>query len=239
VPPRRVTALYDIHGNLPALEAVLAEVGDDAIVVGGDFAAGPWPAETVERLRSLGDRVRWLRGNADRELFAPSPPREGGPPQEVLEWVRARLSTEQLAFMESLPEQQVVDVDGLGTVLFCHATPRSDEELLTRISAEERWLDALGGVDADVVVCGHTHMQFDRTVGSVRLVNAGSVGMPYESEDGAYWARFGPEVELLRTDYDAGATAAAIREAGWPEDWPVATPEDATEFFERLSRQRA
>ena len=230
-----VAALYDVHGNLPALVAVLGDAGDDdVIVVGGDVAAGPWPAETLECLRDLGDRVRWLRGNADRELYAPSPPRPGGPPQEVLEWVRSRLSAEQLAFLESLPERQVVDVHGLGPVLFCHATPRSDEEVLTRISPDERWEQALAGVSESVVVCGHTHVQFDRKVGGVRVVNAGSVGMPYETEEGAYWARLGRDVELRRTEYDAQAAADAIRASGWPGDWPVATPEDATEFFERL-----
>ncbi len=236
----KLVALYDVHGNLPALEAVLAEVDDDAlIVVGGDVAAGPWPAETVERLRGLGDRVRWLRGNADRELAAVPERRPGGPPPEVIEWVRAQLTDEQLAFVTGLPERQSVDVKGLGPVLFCHATPRSDEELLTRISPDERWAAALAGVDEATVVVGHTHVQFSREVGERRLVNAGSVGMPYEQEPGAYWALLGPDVELRRTDYDTEAAATAIRESGWPEEWPAATPEEATDFFERISRERA
>jgi predicted phosphodiesterase len=236
----RIAALYDVHGNLPALEAVLEEVPDDVpIVVGGDVAAGPWPAETVERLRSLGDRVRWVRGNADRELAAVPEPRPGGPPPEVIEWVRARLSEEQLAFVTGLPERQSVEVDGLGAALFCHATPRSDEELLTRISPDERWAAALADVAEGTVVVGHTHVQFDRRVGETRLVNAGSVGMPYEREPGAYWALVGPDVELRRTAYDVDAAAKAIEEAGWPEEWPAATPEEATEFFERISRERA
>jgi predicted phosphodiesterase len=234
-----VAALYDVHGNLPALDAVLAEIDDDAlIVVGGDVAAGPWPAETVERLRGLGDRVRWLRGNADRELAAVPEPRPGGPPPEVIEWVRERLSEEQLAFVTGLPERQTVEVEGLGPVLFCHATPRSDEELLTRISPDDRWAAALAGVDDLVVVVGHTHVQFDRPMGATRLVNAGSVGMPYEAEPGAYWALLGPDVDLRRTAYDVEATAKAIEET-WPEEWPAATPEEATEFFERISRERA
>ena len=236
----RVAALYDVHGNVPALEAVLAEVPEDAlIVVGGDFAAGPWPAEAVERLRGLGDRVRWVRGNADRELAAVPEPRPGGPPPEVIAWVRNRLSEEQLAFTTGVPEQQVVDVDSLGQVLFCHATPRSDEELLTRVSPDERWAAALDAADAPVVVVGHTHVQFDRRVGKTRVVNAGSVGMPYEREPGAYWALLGPDVDLRRTPYDTAAAAEAIAGAGWPEEWPSATPEEATEFFERISRERA
>src|SRR5712692_2997911 len=143
----RVAALYDVHGNLPALGAVLAEVDDaDRILVGGDVAAGPWPSETIERLRGLGDRVRWLRGNADRELTSPLEPRAGGPPIEVLQWVRARLSDEQIGFLAGLPLTETIDVDGLGPALFCHATPRSDEELLTSVSPDERWRAAVEGV---------------------------------------------------------------------------------------------
>src|SRR5207248_1185571 len=142
------------------------------------------------------------------------------------------LTEEQLAYVTGLPERQSVEVDGLGRVLFCHATPRSDEELLTRISPDDRWEAAVGGVAEDTIVVGHTHVQFDRRVSEKRLVNAGSVGMPYEREPGAYWALLGPEVELRRTVYDFHAAAQAIEAAGWPEEWPSATPEEATEFFE-------
>jgi putative phosphoesterase len=235
----RVAALYDVHGNLPALDAVLADVDAEQIVVGGDVAAGPWPAETLERLRELGERVRWIRGNADRELVRPTPPREGGAPQEVMEWTRAKLSEDELRFLDALPLTETVDVDGVGRVLFCHATPRSDEELLTRISDDALWRAALEGVEADLVVCGHTHVQFDRAVADVRVVNAGSVGMPYEAEPGAYWLELGPDVVARRTAYDVEATATAIAATGWPEEWPAATPEDATEFFERIVRERA
>jgi putative phosphoesterase len=234
-----VAALYDVHGNLPALEAVLAELDTDAFVVGGDVAAGPWPAETLQRLRGLGERVRWIRGNADRELAHPSPPTAGGPPPEVMDWTRAKLSSDELAFLGALPLTETIDVDGLGRVLFCHATPRSDDELLTRISDDALWGVALEGVDADVVVCGHTHVQFDRNVDGIRVVNAGSVGMPYENEDGAYWLDLGPEVTHRRTAYDVEGAAAAIRATGWPEEWPAAPPDEATEFFERIVRERA
>jgi putative phosphoesterase len=235
----QVAALYDVHGNLPALDAVLGELDADVILVGGDVAAGPWPAETLQRLRALGDRVHWIRGNADRELVHPSPPREGGAPQEVMDWTRAKLSDEELRFLAALPLTETVDIGGAGRVLFCHATPRSDEELLTRISDDALWRAALESVDADVVVCGHTHVQFDRAVDGIRVVNAGSVGMPYEAEDGAYWLELGPDVAHRRTAYDLEATAAAIAETGWPEEWPAATPDEATEFFERIVRERA
>lgn len=220
----RVSALYDIHGNLPALNAVLAAVDTDLIVVGGDVVAGPWPAETLERLRSLGDRVRFIRGNADREVF--DPPADSMAPVDAMEFVRDRLSDEQRAFLATWPE--TLSIDG---VLYCHATPRSDDELLTRISSDRRWLDALAGVSEETVVCGHTHTQFDRRIGKTRLVNAGSVGMPYEDAPGAYWAIVGPEVEHRRTVYEPGDIVGS----GWPDDWPVATADEATEFFENAS----
>jgi putative phosphoesterase len=228
----QVAALHDVHGNLPALDAVLAEVDADVVLVGGDIAAGPWPAETLARLRCLGGDVRFIRGNADREVAQRTP---GLAPPELMEFVRERLSAEEIAFLGALPLSETIEVDGLGTVLFCHATPRNDEEIFTRISPDERWREALDGVEADVVVCGHTHVQFDRRIDGVRLVNAGSVGMPYEHEAGAYWALLGPDLELRRTEYGPGDLAAS----GWPGDWPEATPEEATEFFERASRERA
>jgi putative phosphoesterase len=230
---RRVAALYDVHGNLPALDAVLQEVASDVIVVGGDVAAGAWPGEALERLRALGERVRFIRGNADRELVDSAP--ESRAPPEVLDFVRERLTDEQLRFLGDLPLTTTIDVDGLGDVLFCHATPRSDDELLTRISPDARWAEALAGVSANVVVCGHTHVQFERRVGEISLVNAGSVGMPYEHAPGAYWAELGPEVSFRRTEYDPGDIAAT----GWPAEWPSASPEEATEFFERASREQS
>jgi predicted phosphodiesterase len=224
----RVAALYDIHGNLPALDAVLSEVDADLILIGGDAVAGPWPSETLERVRELGDRVRFIRGNADREVTAEQP---GMAPPGVVDFVRQQLTEEQLRFVGTWPLTDSIAVDDLGPVLFCHATPRSDEEILTRISAEERWRDALDGVAEPTVVCGHTHVQFDRRIGETRLVNSGSVGMPYEDQPGAYWTLLGPDVELRRTAYEPGD----IQATSWPEEWPTATPEEATEFFEGLS----
>ena len=228
----RVAALYDVHGNLPALDAVLAEVDADVILVGGDAVAGPWPAETLARLRGLEGDVHFIRGNADREIAEQTP---GLAPPHLMEFVRSRLSAEEIDFLGSLPLTESIGVDGLGDVLFCHATPRNDEEIFTRISPDDRWRAALDGVEADVVVCGHTHIQFDRRIDDIRLINAGSVGMPYEHEPGAYWALLGPDVELRRTPY----APADIAACGWPDEWPAATPEEATEFFERASRERA
>ena len=205
----RVAALYDVHGNPPALEAVLAEVPDDtAIVVGGDVAAGPYPAEAVELLRALGDRVRWIRGNADREL---DPSEQGLAPPDVIGWVRDQLSEEQIAFLHGLPERLELDVDGVGRVLFCHATPQNDTDIFLEGTPEERVAPSFARADADLVVCGHTHMQFDRQIAGIRVVNAGSVGMAYDDEPGAYWLALGPDIEHRRTAYDpAGLEASAF-----------------------------
>jgi putative phosphoesterase len=214
----QVAALYDVHGNLPALEAVLAEVeglGVERVVSGGDVLSPPFAAECLERLRALGDRVAFVRGNADRaaEGFA----------EVVAGW----------------PLTAGFDVGELGRVLFCHGSPRSDEEILTRVSPDERVLAALAGVAADVVVCGHTHVQFDRSVAGRRLVNAGSVGMPYEGRPGAFWALLGPAVELRRTDYDVGPIASALEalgdsgareRIGWLRDPP--DPAEVSAYFE-------
>jgi putative phosphoesterase len=218
----RVAALYDVHGNLAALDAVLAEVPAGAeIVVGGDAVGGPDGARTLERLRALED-VRWVRGNLERELVEPGPERATAPPPESLEEARAGLDEEQIAFLHGLPERAVLEVDGLGRVLFCHATPRNDWEIVTAVTPAERLREVLAGVEADVVVVGHTHVQFDRELEGLRLVNAGSVGMPYEEAPGAYWALLGPGVELRRTAYAAAEP-------------PLATPGEATRYFESLA----
>jgi predicted phosphodiesterase len=236
----RVAALYDVHGHLPALEAVLAEPdvhAADLVLLGGDFAGGPMAAETVDLLRADSARTRFIRGNGERELWAPSPEREGGPNRDVLAWTRDRLGEERLRFLQSLPETLTVPVTELGNVLFCHATPWNDEDIVTELTPDERIAQILEGVGEPVVVCGHTHVQFDRTVGSTRLVNAGSVGMPYEDEPGAYWALLGPGVELRRTEFDAEDAAARIGATGYPGEIPTATRREASEYFESLARR--
>ena len=188
-----IATLYDVHGNLRALEAVLREIADDAtIVVGGDVVAGgPQPAETLERLRSLGDRVRWVRGNVDRELMPGEP---GLAPAGILDATRAALTDEQIAFLYGLPPTVQI-----GRTLYCHATPRNDLDIFTERTPEERIAPLFADVDADVIVCGHTHMQFDRTIAGKRVINSGSVGSPYEDEPGAYWTL---DLEHRRTEYD-------------------------------------
>jgi putative phosphoesterase len=222
----RVAALYDVHGNLPALDAVLDDVPDDAvIVVGGDVAYGPFPSETLERLRALGERVHWLRGNADREL---TPGEAGLADARNIDWVRGRLSVEQLAFLHGLPPTQTRDVDGLGRVLFCHATPQNDLDIFTELTPEERLVPLFAEVTADLVVVGHTHVQFDRTVAGLRVVNAGSVGMAYEDAPDAYWTLLGPEVEHRHTAFEPDL-------GEYPDEWPSASRDEAVSHFETVA----
>lgn len=200
----RVAAVYDVHGNLPALDAVLAQIETedvDLVVFGGDLVWGPWPRETLTRAQALGGGARFLHGNCERLVV------EGA--SEAHRHARDRLDKHQLAVIDSWPQTTSLDVEGLGPVLFCHATPRSEEEILTPESAPAAWAAALAGVEERTLVCGHTHLQFDRTFSGVRVVNPGSVGAP-TVRPAAWWAILGPEVELRTTDYD---TEAAIEAA--------------------------
>ena len=218
----RVAALYDIHGNLPALEAVLTDVeetGADVILVGGDVVSGPMPAETLALLRSLGDRVRSIRGNADRvlDLAGLADPSDPDLWRRRRVWVADQLGDDDLSSLARLPLDVVLDVEGLGPVRFCHGSPGSDEETITRLTPEERLAKLLAGIGERIVVCGHTHIQFDRTVGGIRVVNAGSVGAPYEAEPGAYWLSAGPELSLRRTPYDLDEATSRICASGYPD----------------------
>jgi predicted phosphodiesterase len=244
----RVAALYDIHGNLPALEAVLAEVEEaepDVVLVGGDIVLGPMPRETLELLLGLGERALFVRGNCDRLMGEEIG--EAGLNADRARWSAEQLQRGQRAWLAALPDTQSLDVDGLGPTLFCHGSPRSDEEILTAISSELRVGETVAGVAEQIVVCGHTHVQFDRAAAGKRLVNAGSVGMPYESLPGAYWALFGPGLEMRRTDYDREAAAEAIRATTFPDAREFAeenvltipSGHEATELFERMATANA
>jgi predicted phosphodiesterase len=252
----RVAALYDIHGNAPALRAVLAEVeraAPDLVVIGGDVAGGPMPAATLDALSALGPRARWVRGNGDRELAEAYDARAGGreppadtPAEATAAWASARLSPAQRELLGSFAPVVAVDVTGLGPTLFCHGSPRSDTEIVTVITPDARLGPTLDGVTEPVVVCGHTHQQFDRRVGTHRVVNAGSVGMPYEGDAAAFWLLLGPHVELRRTGYDVAAAVEELRATGFPDADDVILrdsllePADRTEvaaFLEGLARR--
>jgi putative phosphoesterase len=246
----RIAALYDIHGNLPALEAVLTEVdraGVDELVIGGDVAAGALPRETIDALMAIGPRARFVRGNADREIveaFDAGRDRiedERDPAARAAAFAAARLSQAHRDFLAQFEQTVELKLDGLGSAIFCHGSPRSDTEILTTVTPEERLAEVLRDVTQPLVVCGHTHRQFDRRTEGHRVLNAGSVGMPYEGRAGAYWALLGPDVELRRTDYDLARGLATLRGGGFPDfDEMVkeslvepADPDWVADFFER------
>jgi predicted phosphodiesterase len=250
----RVAALYDIHANLPALEAVLREVEaaePDRVVIGGDAATGPMNAETLDALMALGDRALFVRGNADRwtvEVYdnpASVSLEEEHPGRRAAAWAAAQIGPAQRDFLASFAPTVELDVGGLGRTLFCHGSPRSDDEAVTAVTPEKRLQRLLDGVEAPVVVCGHTHVQFDRRLGERRVVNAGSVGMPYEGRPGAHWLLLGPDVGLRRTDYDLNAAIERLRATGWPgvEEFLKNSflepmhPGRVSEFFERQAQE--
>ena len=244
----RIATIYDIHGNVPALEAVLQDIVRDqvdTIVVGGDVVWGPMPRETLDELLQVDIPIYFVRGNADRVLgslmagedISAEVPEPG---RKVATWVAAQLKSDYL--LSSWQSSVRFRVDGLGEILFCHATPISDTIIFTRLTPEERLLPIFEEANADLVVCGHTHMQYDRMVGKVRVVNSGSVGRPH-GEPGAYWLLIDSEVQFKRTLYDFDKAAARVRGTEYPEAEEFAavsildpTPESVTvERFESMA----
>jgi predicted phosphodiesterase len=219
-----VAVLSDIHGVLPALDAVLTEPAIQAaerIVLTGDIAAGPQPVQVLDRLLGLGDRVTWVRGNADRELvaLARGQAEAGDIPDPIAPWAARQLGPDHVDWLARLPYPVTLRVDGFGDVLFCHATPRDDEEVVVVDSRLDRWTDVLAGLPEQTmtVVCGHTHMPFVRLAHRRQIINPGSVGMPY-GRAGAHWALLADgAVTLRRTSYDIEAACAAI---GEQSDYP-------------------
>jgi predicted phosphodiesterase len=216
-----IAALYDIHGNLPALEAVLDDIRNmpvERIVIGGDVLPGPLARECLELLLRLDRPVDFIQGNGDRETIAL---RRGQPStfpdtyRDAMRWGADQLSPEHEQWVASWPATLRVPRSQRPSLLFCHATPRNDIDIFTRVTPEERLRPLFEDVGADLVVCGHTHMQFDRVIAGIRVVNAGSVGMPF-GPTGAYWLLVDSGVELRRTTYDLEGAAARIRASGYP-----------------------
>jgi predicted phosphodiesterase len=219
----RIAALFDIHGNLPALEAVLADVraaGVDRLLIGGDIVVGPMTRGALAYVRALDLPVEFIYGNCEVAVLDQLAQRAAkgtwlSPKyRPILKWTAEQHRSDR-DVLASWPLTRQVDVPGIGTVLFCHATPRNEDDVFLKTTAEEKIRPLFDGLDAALVVCGHTHMQFDRTVGATRVVNAGSVGQPF-GEPGAYWLLIGPDVELRRTAYDLKAAACRIRATPYP-----------------------
>jgi predicted phosphodiesterase len=217
-----VAVLSDIHGVLPALEAVLSEPdvrAADYVVLTGDLAAGPQPVETLDTLGALGARAIWVRGNADRELVQWRRGELASVPDEVTPWAAAQLRDDQAELLAGLPLSVTLEAGDLGATVFCHATPRDDEEVVVVDSRLDRWSEVFAGLESTVgaVVCGHTHMPFVRLAHRRLVINPGSVGMPYGGS-GAHWALLGAGVQLRVTRFDIDRACARIRaESGFPD----------------------
>jgi putative phosphoesterase len=252
----KIAALYDIHGNLPALNAVLEELKEiqpDLIVVGGDILSGPMPAQTLERLFQIGNQVRFIRGNADREVvlafdglpfnrrYMPPISEQG---KEENHWIAKQITRSQRDFLAEMPEHLVLHIEGLGTLLFCHATPRNDEDIFTPMASEEQLHSLFADVEQNFVICGHTHIQFERSLDSIHILNAGSVGMPYADKTGAYWLLLDPQgYEWHRTKYDLETASQEILATTYPSAEQFAKENilqvhaaiDASAYFESIA----
>jgi len=211
-----LAVLYDIHGNLPALEAVLDDARGahvDGFVLGGDYTAfGAWPIETLARLDEL-EPATWIRGNWDRWLSTEAADMPADPTvQGAADHARSALDGAVLARLGALPAKFTFD-----DILFCHASPGSDVE---GFSAGEEDLEAdarlMDGVTEELVVCGHTHVQYDRHADGLRLVNPGSVGLPLDGDARAAYALIASpdDIELRRVAYDEQSAADGLRQIG-------------------------
>ena len=218
-----VACLYDIHGNLPALEAVLDEVRRseaDHILVGGDVLPGPFPRECLDLLYQFEMPVEFIIGNGDREtVTAMKAGVSSAVPayfHDAMRWNAAQLTPRHAEKIAQWPLTRRLHVGGIGDVVFCHATPRNDNEIFTRQTADATLLPIIEPLKAHMLVCGHTHMQHQRTVGTTRIINAGSVGASFQGA-GAYWLLLGPTAQLRRTYYDVEAAAKRVRATAYPQ----------------------
>jgi putative phosphoesterase len=245
----RIAVIADVHGNAPALDAVLAEVEQESphlVVLAGDAAGGLWQGAVLDRLMAL-NRARFVRGNVDRVMVQAFDegwtfdPEERTPWRRAGGWIAERMTKEHRDFLASFEDTVTVE-----DVLVCHGSPRSDDETMTSLTPEADVREMLAGVEQRLVVCGHTHVQFDRMVDRTRIVNTGSVGMPFQAPSAAYWLLLGPEPELRRTDYDVERTAAKIRASGYWDAENAASqlldppdPHEMEELYERTRPPRA
>src|SRR5713101_2517345 len=212
----RIAGLFDIHGNLPALAAVLEELANervDVIVVGGDTAWGPMTGECIDLLAALPYELRWVMGNCDREVLAASDGVAG--PSEMTTFTAERLTDQQLDLLRESKPTVRLDAGEGRELLFCHGSPRADTDFVTRASPVSRILPMLEG-STGVVIGGHTHQQFDRVFDGRRFLNAGSVGLPYEGRPKAYWLLIGEDFQMRKTQYDVVSAINALRVTGFP-----------------------
>jgi predicted phosphodiesterase len=206
-------------------------------------------AEVLERLAILGESICFVRGNADRKVLAAygdgryaDATDAADPAERTAAFAASKIDRAHRDLLASFAERIVMEIEGVGQVLFCHGSPRSDEEIVTAATTEGRLREILAGVDQDLVVCGHTHAQFDRCVGAKRVINTGSVGMPYQGRPvGAFWLLLGADgLSLRRSDYELDRAVRRIRAAGYSEAEDLVQilleppdPEWVADFFEQ------
>lgn len=220
----KIAAIYDVHGNLPALQAVLGEIkglGIDLLIAGGDIIAGPMPNEVLAELKRFNQQVetRYIYGNGESEALRALAGEEIGgfspAADESARWVASTLRAEHIEFLKTWENTVTLDHPILGKTIFCHATPHNNVDVFTKASKPERISTLFATVSADLVVCGHTHMQVTHTLGHLKIINAGSVGMPFGAT-GAYWLMLDDQVDLKHTAYDLNGAAEVIKASSSP-----------------------
>ena len=218
----KIAAIYDIHGNLPALKAALKEIdknGVDNIICGGDVVLGPMPCETLDYLLGFNIPVTFISGNCETQMLDIMQGKESlllpVAVYDTMKWTARQLTKKHIEVISSWTSMYVTGKNKLGKIMFCHATPRNNTEIFTKLTQEGTLIPVFENCGADIVICGHTHMQFDRSIGKTRVVNAGSVGMPY-GERGAYWILIDDDVKLMCTSYDFEGASSIIKATQYP-----------------------
>ncbi len=187
----------------------------------GDVVLEPMSKACLDRLMEIEMPTHFIHGNCEGFVldFLNGNPLKKQVPEKVLEnikWTAEQLDSSYKDLLASWPKTIELEVEGIGKVLFCHATPRDENEIFTRLTSEEKLRPIFENLEVNVVVCGHTHMQFDRTIGGIRVVNSGSVGMPF-GEPGAYWLLLDKDIRFQHTQYDLEKAAGIIRRTNFPQ----------------------
>lgn len=216
----RVAAIYDIHANYSALKAVLDDIESNnvkKVIVGGDLAWGPEPRQVMDLLMEYKNEFYFISGNADREVAFRYGKEQGLDDivAELNHWCADQLTGEHIHFLKNLSEKISINIEGLGETLFVHGSPRNDEEAIRVNTPIEEIRPMIKNVSQNIIVCGHTHIQFDRTIDQTRIINAGSVGLQSRA-DGACWVLLGPDVECKITRYDTKEAAKRILQSNFP-----------------------
>ena len=219
----KTAVLYDIHGNLPALEAVISEFDDldiKQVVIGGDVVLGPMTNECLDLLFSIAMPTHFIKGNCESEVLSCL---NGRPNKELpakvlnnINWTARQMQERHIQDINNWPDTITLQVQGMGNVFFCHATPESNTENFTRLTVKSKIEQMFGLVQESYTVCGHTHMHFEISIANTTILNAGSVGMPF-GEPGAYWLTLGDKIEFRHTPYDYKHASSRVLNSAYPD----------------------